>query len=59
VFCAVVDVEVIVAKEADEGDVEVFCDLYGETRGGAYGDDHGNAAHECFLEEFEAGSAGE
>ena len=58
-FCAVVDVEVIVAKEADEGDIEVFCDLHGEARGSAYGDDHRNSAHKCFLQELEAGSAGE
>jgi hypothetical protein len=59
VFCAVVDVEVIVAKEADEGDIEVLCDLYGEAGGGAYGDDHVDSAHEGFLQELEAGSAGE
>ena len=59
VFCAVVDVEVIVAKEADEGDIEVFCDLDGEAGGSTYGGDHGDPGHEGFLQELEAGSAGE
>jgi len=59
VLCAIIDVAVLFAKEADEGDIEVFCDLYGEAGGSTYGGDHGNPAHEAFLQELEAGSAGE
>jgi hypothetical protein len=59
VLLTVVDVAVPVAEEADEGDVEVFADLYGEAGGSADGSDHGDAAHECFLHELEAGASGE
>jgi hypothetical protein len=59
VLSTVVDVEVSVAKEADEGDVEVFGYLYGKAGGSSYSGDHGDASHESFLQEFEAGAAGE
>jgi len=59
VLSTVVDVEVSVAKEADEGDVEVFGYLYGEAGGSSDSGDYGDASHESFLEELEAGATGE
>lgn len=56
---AVIDVEVAVAEEADESDVEVFCDLHGEARWSTDAGDHRDSTHEGFLEEFEAGTSGE
>src|SRR5271155_556961 len=59
VLCTVIDVEVIVAKEPDESDVEVFCDLHGKTGWSTNTGDHRESAHESFLKKFEAGTSGE
>src|SRR5271170_3818555 len=56
---AAIDVEVVVAKEANENDVEVFRDLYGEAGWSTDAGDHRDPTHEGFLEEFEAGTSGE
>ena len=58
-FGTVIDVEVVVAEEADESDVEVFRDLYGEAGWSTDAGDHRDSTHEGFLEEFEAGTSGE
>ncbi len=56
---AEVDVEAVVADEAEEGEVEFLGELYGETGGGADGGDEGNAGHDGFLNQFETRAARE
>ena len=51
---AAVDVEAVVAEEADEGDAERGGEFDGEAGGSAHGADELDAGHGGFLEELEA-----
>ena len=59
VLGAVIDVEVIVAKEPNKNNVEVFGDPHGETRWSTDTRDHRDSTHDSFLQEFEACTSGE
>jgi hypothetical protein len=51
---AAVDVEAVVAEEADEGDSEGGSEFNGQAGGSAHGADELDAGHGGFLEELEA-----
>lgn len=56
---AAVDVEAVVAEEADEGDAEGGGEFDGEAGGSAHGADELDAGHGGFLEELEARASAE
>ena len=54
-----VDVEAVVADKTEQRDVELPGEIHGEGGGGSDGGEDGDTGHEGFLEELEAGAAGD
>ena len=54
-----IDVESLLAQEADERDVTLFGVLYGQAGGWTDGSYYSYASHRSFLDELEAGAAAE
>ena len=57
-FGPMINIEVIVAQEAYESDIEVTGDLNGKAGGRADRGYHGDSAHERLLQQLEAGAPG-
>ena len=53
-----INIEVVVAQEADENDIELPGDLKGKAGGRSDRGYHGHSAHERLLQQLEAGTPG-
>ena len=54
-----INIEVIVPQEPDEGNVELLRDVYRKARWSPYGCNHWNPTHQRFLQKLKAGASGQ